>query len=117
MSPEIVTNSIIAALSAGADDGRQSEFLFAKLGACRLGIRELLADAIADLPQRERLFFTLYYFEELETSEIARLLGETSSAVLQLHTSVLNRLKIRLPEVEKLAAELESLVTGPSHLQ
>ena len=96
MSPEIVTNSIIAALSAGADDGRQFDFLFAKLGACRLGIRELLADAIADLPQRERLFFTLYYFEELETSEIALVLGETVFAVLQLHVSALGRLKARL---------------------
>jgi RNA polymerase sigma factor for flagellar operon FliA len=35
-------------------------------------MRELLADAIADLPERERLVFTLYYYEELETSEIRR---------------------------------------------
>jgi hypothetical protein len=30
------------------DDGWQSDFLFAKLRASRLGMRELLADAIAD---------------------------------------------------------------------
>jgi len=98
-------------------DGSQFDILLGVFAARRLRMREFLAREIADLPERERLVFTLYYYEELETSEIARLLGETSSAVLQLHTSVLNRLKIRLPEVEKLAAELESLVTGPSHLQ
>jgi hypothetical protein len=44
----------------------------------------------------ERLVFTLYYYEELETSEIALVLGETALAVLQLHVSALGRLKARL---------------------
>jgi DNA-directed RNA polymerase specialized sigma24 family protein len=83
------------------DDGRQSDFSFAKLGARRLGMRELLADAIADLPERERLVFTLYYYEELETSEIALVLGETLFAVVQLHVSALGRLKARLADAEK----------------
>jgi DNA-directed RNA polymerase specialized sigma24 family protein len=90
------TNATIAALSAGADDGRRFDFLFAKLGARRLGMGELLADTIADLPEGERLFFTLYYFEELETSEIALILGETVFAVLQLHVSALVHLQGRL---------------------
>jgi hypothetical protein len=92
------TNATIAALSAGADDGRRFDFLFAKLGARRLGMGELLADTIADLPEGERLFFTLYYFEELETSEIALVLGETVFAVLQLHVSALVRLQDRLAD-------------------
>jgi RNA polymerase sigma factor for flagellar operon FliA len=57
-------------------------------------MRELLADAIADLPERERLVFTLYYYEELETLEIALVLGETPLAVLQLHASALGGLKL-----------------------
>jgi len=80
------------------DDGRQSDFSFAKLGARRLGMRELLADAIADLPERERLVFTLYYYEGLETSEIALVLEETLFAVVQLHVSTLGRLKARLAD-------------------
>jgi RNA polymerase sigma factor for flagellar operon FliA len=89
------------------DDGRQSDFLFANHGASRLGMRELLADAIAELPERERLVFTLYYYEELETSEIALVLEEALFAVLQLHASALGRLKARLADPEKPAAEAE----------
>jgi DNA-directed RNA polymerase specialized sigma24 family protein len=70
--------------------------LLAEPDASRLGMRELLADAIADLPGRERLVFTLYYHEELETSEIALVLGDTVFAVIQLHVSALRRLKARL---------------------
>lgn len=61
-------------------------------------MRELLAKAIANLPERERLVFTLYYYEELETSEIALVLEETLFAVLQMHVSTLDRLKARLED-------------------
>jgi RNA polymerase sigma factor for flagellar operon FliA len=70
-------------------------------------MRELLADAIADLPERERLVFTLYYHEELETSEIALVLGETVFAVRQRHVSAVGRLKARLADAEKQAADSE----------
>jgi RNA polymerase sigma factor FliA len=89
------------------DDGSQSDFSFAKLGASRLRMRELLADAIAGLPERERLVFTLYYYEELETSEIALVLGDTLFAVRQLHFSALGALKARLVDPEGQAAEAE----------
>jgi RNA polymerase sigma factor FliA len=85
------------------DDRSQSDFLFAKLGALRFGIRELLANAIANLPERERLVFTLCYYEELETSEIALVLGETLLAVLQLHASALGRLEAQLANPEPAA--------------
>jgi RNA polymerase sigma factor FliA len=98
-------------------DGSESDVLFDVLAARQLGMRELLAREIAGLAERERLVFTLYYYEELETAEIARLLGETASAVLQLHTSVLSRLKIRLADAEALATELESRITAHGHLQ
>jgi RNA polymerase sigma factor FliA len=85
------------------DDGSQSDSLFAKLDALRFGMRELLASAIADLPERERLVFTLYYYEELETSEIALVLGETLLAVLRIHASALGRLKAQLADPEPAA--------------
>jgi hypothetical protein len=93
------------------DEGRQSDFLFARLGGSRLGMRELLADAIADLTQRERLIFTLYYYEELETLEIALVLGETEFAVFQMHASALGRLKARLADPERPDAEADSDLT------
>src|SRR4051795_9203164 len=59
-------------------------------------MREALADAIARLPEREKLVVTLYYSEELTLREIGEVLGVTESRVSQLHTKALLRLKARL---------------------
>jgi len=69
------------------DDGSQSDSLFTKLGARRFGVRELLADAIAEIPERERLVFTLYYYEELETSKIALVFSASDAAITLLTPS------------------------------
>jgi RNA polymerase sigma factor for flagellar operon FliA len=58
--------------------------------------REILADAIARLPEREKLVITLYYYEELTLREIGEVLGVTESRVSQLHTKAILRLKSRL---------------------
>ena len=58
--------------------------------------RELLADAISRLPEREKLVVTLYYYEELTLREIGEVLGVTESRVSQLHTKAILRLKARL---------------------
>ncbi|HST18063.1 MAG TPA: RNA polymerase sigma factor WhiG [Gaiellaceae bacterium] len=59
-------------------------------------LREALADAIARLPEREKLVVTLYYYEELTLREIGEVLGVTESRVSQLHTKAVLRLKARL---------------------
>jgi len=59
-------------------------------------VRETLADAIARLPEREKLVITLYYYEELTLREIGEVLGVTESRVSQLHTKAVLRLKSRL---------------------
>jgi RNA polymerase sigma factor for flagellar operon FliA len=59
-------------------------------------MREALAEAIARLPERERLVVTLYYYEELTLREIGEVLGVTESRVSQLHTKAILRLKARL---------------------
>jgi RNA polymerase sigma factor for flagellar operon FliA len=61
--------------------------------------REVLADAIARLPEREKLVITLYYYEELTLREIGEVLGVTESRVSQLHTKAILRLKSRLVAV------------------
>jgi len=43
-------------------------------------VRETLADAIARLPEREKLVITLYYYEELTLREIGEVLGVTESS-------------------------------------
>ncbi len=58
--------------------------------------REALADAIARLPEREKLVVTLYYYEELTLREIGEVLGVTESRVSQLHTKAILRLQSRL---------------------
>jgi len=59
-------------------------------------LREILGDAIARLPEREKLVITLYYYEELTLREIGEVLGVTESRVSQLHTKAILRLKARL---------------------
>jgi RNA polymerase sigma factor FliA len=59
-------------------------------------LNDALAEAIARLPEREKLVVTLYYYEELTLREIGEVLGVTESRVSQLHTKAVLRLKARL---------------------
>jgi RNA polymerase sigma factor for flagellar operon FliA len=59
-------------------------------------MREAIGEAIARLPEREKLVVTLYYYEELTLREIGEVLGVTESRVSQLHTKAVLRLKARL---------------------
>ena len=59
-------------------------------------LRDALGEAIARLPEREKLVVTLYYYEELTLREIGEVLGVTESRVSQLHTKAILRLKARL---------------------
>jgi len=52
-----------------------------------------LADAISQLPQRENVLITLYYYEELTMKEIALILGLTESRVSQIHSQMVLRLR------------------------
>jgi RNA polymerase sigma factor for flagellar operon FliA len=59
-------------------------------------LRDRLAAAIADLPDREKLVISLYYYENLTLREIGEVLGVTESRVSQLHTKAVLRLRSRL---------------------
>lgn len=60
--------------------------------------KEALADAIAGLPERERLVMSLYYKEELNLRETGEVLGVSESRVCQIHSQALIRLKARMEE-------------------
>jgi RNA polymerase sigma factor for flagellar operon FliA len=64
-------------------------------------LRDRIADAIAALPEREKLVVALYYYENLTLREIGEVLGVTESRVSQLHTKAVLRLR------SKLATELD----------
>jgi RNA polymerase sigma factor for flagellar operon FliA len=55
--------------------------------------RQRLAAVIAELPERERLVISLYYFEQLNLREIAEVMGVTNSRVCQLHRAALRRMQ------------------------
>lgn len=59
----------------------------------------LLAEAIEELPEKERLVLSLYYYEEFTMKEIGQLLGVNESRVSQLHTKATLRLRGRLGKV------------------
>ena len=59
-------------------------------------MRRLLAQAIEDLPERERTVLTLYYYEELTMREVGAALGVVESRVSQLHSSAMARLRVAL---------------------
>ena len=59
-------------------------------------LKNLVADAIKDLPEKQRLVLSLYYFEDLNLKEIGRVLDVTESRVSQLHTQAILRLKGKL---------------------
>jgi RNA polymerase sigma factor for flagellar operon FliA len=55
-----------------------------------------LTDAIAGLPERERLAITLYYEEDLTLKEIGEVLGVSESRVCQMQGQALLRLRARM---------------------
>jgi RNA polymerase sigma factor FliA len=59
-------------------------------------MRERLTKAINDLPERERLIMTLYYYEEVSMKEIGLIIGVVESRISQIHASVVLHLRARL---------------------
>lgn len=73
--------------------------------------RQTLAEAIEDLPERERLVIALYYDDELNLREIGAVLEVSESRVSQIHTQAMLRLRAHMER-----AEQES-VTAPKRKQ
>jgi len=59
-------------------------------------MKQRLIDAIDELPEKERMVLTLYYYEELTMKEIALTLGVVESRVSQIHSSAVVRLRTSL---------------------
>jgi RNA polymerase sigma factor for flagellar operon FliA len=61
----------------------------------------LLAQAIQELPERERQLLALYYYEELTMKEAGVVLGIGEARVSQLHSAAIIRLRARMAELLK----------------
>jgi len=59
----------------------------------------MLSRAINQLPEREKIVVTLYYYEGLTLAEIGRVLGVTESRICQMHTKAVLQLRGKLLEV------------------
>lgn len=59
-------------------------------------LREAMADAIKQLPEKERLVISLYYLEELTMKETGKVLGITESRVSQIHSQAILHLRAKL---------------------
>ncbi|AXS82406.1 MULTISPECIES: RNA polymerase sigma factor FliA [Marinobacter] len=60
--------------------------------------RRSLAEAIEELPEREKLVLSLYYQDELNLKEIGAVLGVSESRVSQIHSQAALRLRGRLSD-------------------
>jgi RNA polymerase sigma factor for flagellar operon FliA len=62
-------------------------------------MRQRLAAAINELPEKERLVLTLYHYEGLTMKEIGQVLRVVESRVSQIHSSAILRLRAALGEL------------------
>jgi RNA polymerase sigma factor FliA len=65
----------------------------------RSEMKDMLARAIAELPEKERQVLALYYYEELTMKEVGIILGVGESRVSQIHSMAVIRLRARLAEL------------------
>jgi RNA polymerase sigma factor FliA len=95
-------------ISVGQDRGEQVSLidtladkgLDPTLGVESQETRGLLAAAINELSERDKIVVTLYYFEGLTLAEIGEILGVTESRVCQIHTKAVGVLRGQLTEVD-----------------
>ncbi|MBN2069870.1 MAG: FliA/WhiG family RNA polymerase sigma factor [Candidatus Krumholzibacteriota bacterium] len=56
----------------------------------------IVRETLDQLPEKERIVLTLYYYEELTLKEIGRVLEVSESRICQIHTKAMLRLKGRI---------------------
>jgi RNA polymerase sigma factor for flagellar operon FliA len=63
-------------------------------------LKEILADSIEKLPEKERTVVTLYYYEELTLKEISLIMKVSESRISQLHTKAIMRMRGKLERLK-----------------
>ena len=59
-------------------------------------LKEAMAQAIKQLPEKERMVISLYYLDELTMKETGKVLGITESRVSQIHSQAILHLRTKL---------------------
>jgi RNA polymerase sigma factor for flagellar operon FliA len=60
------------------------------------GVRDIIIKTVEELPEKQKLVLSLYYYEDLNLKEIGRILDVTESRVSQLHTQAVQKMKLKL---------------------
>lgn len=60
------------------------------------GVREIIMKTVEELPEKQKLVLSLYYYEDLNLKEIGRILDVTESRVSQLHTQAVQKMRSKL---------------------
>jgi RNA polymerase sigma factor for flagellar operon FliA len=63
------------------------------------GLKNIIVKFIEDLPEKQKLVISLYYYEDLNLKEIGRILDVTESRISQLHTQAVSKLKQKLKNI------------------
>ena len=64
-------------------------------------MRRVIAEAINELPDKEKKILVLYYYEDLTLKDIGRVMEVTESRVSQLHTKAIVHLRSKLTNIRK----------------
>lgn len=64
-------------------------------------VKNIIVNAINELPEKEKKVLVLYYYEDLTLKEIGEVLDVTESRVSQLHTKAIIRLRAKLTEIKE----------------
>ena len=64
-------------------------------------MKRVIAEAIDELPEKEKKVLILYYYEDLTLREIGKVLNVTESRVSQLHSKANERLRSKLTNIKR----------------
>jgi RNA polymerase sigma factor for flagellar operon FliA len=93
----LFTPSLLASEAGGGDPlSFAGPFILPEDSVEKKERQELLAKAIEELSEREKLILSLYYKEELTLKEIGSLLKVSIARVSQIHAKTLQKLRIKL---------------------
>ena len=84
--------SLLDCIAGKADADPQTQIRLIEL-------KEIIAKAIDNLPEKERLMVSLYYYEELTMKEIGAVLDITESRVSQIHSKAVLHLRTKLKAI------------------
>ncbi len=59
-------------------------------------VKKIIAQAIEDLPIKERMVISLYYYQDLTLKEIGEVLDFTESRICQIHSKAILKLKSKI---------------------